>query len=814
MGRPAHGAMLKASLEKAELDGAARRSAAGITVHGAAPGLYVQFESRPGVTLNVSSLEDRKVGIEVVAVTREAVGEGEYGPSVERATVFVPDGQVKHFVSKFEAYASTTPKAKGDHRHEDMLDRVSDLRLATLRALWTDSPAAYPADDLTVWWEVWLRRTDGRELERLHEFAVHANLNVGPRRLEFDDRIVVLVRAAPRALAACIDVLNDFAELRATKELASFFVDIDAVEQAAWSDDLLRRVRPPSTDIAVCVLDTGVTRGHPLLAPAIAEGDVYAINPEWGAADDGGGPGNAGHGTEMAGLALYGDLAAALASSAAVHLTHRVESVKILPPKRFGSNDPEMYGTITALGVSYPEAATANRRRVFSLAVTATDERDRGQPTSWSAAIDALAAGRMFDQTKQGLVYLDDDSSHSRLFVVSAGNVEVLEPAHLDRSDTEPVHDPAHAWNALTVGAYTERAELDDSMQPSWTAVARPGDLSPWSTTSVTFGTGWPIKPDVVAEGGNVAEDGHGSVTFGIASLSLLTTYCKPAEKPFVLTWATSAAAAQVARLCAMVSAEYPTHWPETVRALVVHSAEWTSTMKQHLGDAAGKRARARLVRRYGFGVPSAERALHSATDALTLVVEGTIRPFAAGKMREMHLHDLPWPAEVLAGLGAAAVKLRVTLSYFVEPNPGRRGWRTRHRYQSHGLRFEVKRPGELPDDFRKRINRRALDEDEERPAAGSDNGWYLGEEARNRGSLHSDIWEGTAADLADRGMIAVFPVTGWWKELPKRDRSGLGARYALVVSIETPGVETDIWTPVAQEVGLEVRTAIYTLPA
>ncbi len=565
--------MLKASLEKAELDGAARRSAAGITVHGAAPGLYVQFESRPGVTLNVSSLEDRKVGIEVVAVTREAVGEGEYGPSVERATVFVPDGQVKHFVSKFEAYASTTPKAKGDHRHEDMLDRVSDLRLATLRALWTDSPAAYPADDLTVWWEVWLRRTDGRELERLHEFAVHANLNVGPRRLEFDDRIVVLVRAAPRALAACIDVLNDFAELRATKELASFFVDIDAVEQAAWSDDLLRRVRPPSTDIAVCVLDTGVTRGHPLLAPAIAEGDVYAINPEWGAADDGGGPGNAGHGTEMAGLALYGDLAAALASSAAVHLTHRVESVKILPPKRFGSNDPEMYGTITALGVSYPEAATANRRRVFSLAVTATDERDRGQPTSWSAAIDALAAGRMFDQTKQGLVYLDDDSSHSRLFVVSAGNVEVLEPAHLDRSDTEPVHDPAHAWNALTVGAYTERAELDDSMQPSWTAVARPGDLSPWSTTSVTFGTGWPIKPDVVAEGGNVAEDGHGSVTFGIASLSLLTTYCKPAEKPFVLTWATSAAAAQVARLCAMVSAEYPTHWPETVRALVVHSA-------------------------------------------------------------------------------------------------------------------------------------------------------------------------------------------------------------------------------------------------
>jgi hypothetical protein len=38
--------------------------------------------------------------------------------------------------------------------------------------------------------------------------------------------------------------------------------------------------------------------------------------------------------------------------------------------------------------------------------------------------------------------------------------------------------------------------------------------------------------------------------------------------------------------------------------------------------------------------------------------------------------------------------------------------------------------------------------------------------------------------------------------------RSNLGARYALVVSIETPGVETDIWTPVAQQIGVPVEIA------
>jgi hypothetical protein len=160
----------------------------------------------------------------------------------------------------------------------------------------------------------------------------------------------------------------------------------------------------------------------------------------------------------------------------------------------------------------------------------------------------------------------------------------------------------------------------------------------------------------------------------------------------------------------------------------------------------------------------------------------------------------------VLQSLGEAPVRLRVTLSYFIEPNPGRRGWKKRHRYASHGLRFEVKGPTESMEDFRKRLNQKALEEDEEKPSQGGDSSeWYIGETARNRGSLHSDILQGFAADIAERGVIAVYPVSGWWKDQPKRDRSDKGARYALVVSIEAPGVEADIWTPVAEEVGVPI---------
>ena len=41
---------------------------------------------------------------------------------IQHATVFVPDGKVKHFVSRFEKYAQTEPKKKRERRHEDMLD--------------------------------------------------------------------------------------------------------------------------------------------------------------------------------------------------------------------------------------------------------------------------------------------------------------------------------------------------------------------------------------------------------------------------------------------------------------------------------------------------------------------------------------------------------------------------------------------------------------------------------------------------------------------------------------------------------------------
>src|SRR3546814_4392305 len=66
-------------------------------------------------------------------------------------------------------------------------------------------------------------------------------------------------------------------------------------------------------------------------------------------------------------------------------------------------------------------------------------------------------------------------------------------------------------------------------------------------------------------------------------SLSLLTTSRDPIVQPLALSWATSAATAQLSGLAAEVLADDPELWPETVRALLTHSARWTPAMEEAL---------------------------------------------------------------------------------------------------------------------------------------------------------------------------------------------------------------------------------------
>ena len=751
-------------------------------------GIQVEFQSFPDIDLAFESLSRENQGIELRNVRHR--------DDITYATVFVPTRKLEHFEGLITDYLDRRKDRIGRPRdNQRLLDAIQAIRAASVRALWTDDEDVFPESNTEAFaCEIWLPNGSDRQatIEAFRERAASLGMQVSPGELLFPERSVLVAHTSLATIQQSIATLNSIAELRRAKETASFFDSLTLPEQSEWLDDLIDRTTfnsGPDTPY-VCLLDTGVNRRHPLIAPVLDTADLHTVEPAWNARDD------AGHGTEMAGLAIAGNLTNVLDDNGKIELNHRLESVKLLQNDGANGTDSHHHGFLTAEAVSRPEITQPTRHRVFGMAVTAKDNRDRGRPTGWSATLDALAA----DSDNQG--------DTPRLLVVSAGNVTDNGDweRYPDSNDSDGIHDPAQAWNALTVGAYTNLTRITEPDAEDYEPIAPSGGLSPFSTTALAWQRQWPLKPDIVLEGGNAAVDQLGAVH--MASLSLLTTHHDFAARLFTTTNATSAATALASRMAAQVMATYPELWPESIRALIVHSAEWTDTMKRvHLPQKPNKEHYRQLVQRCGYGVPDLDRALWTVANSLTMVVQDSLQPFQKQRgerptTRDMHLHRLPWPQEALESLGATEVEMRITLSYFIEPNPSQRG-NSRYRYQSHGLRFEVKRPTETLNAFRARVNAAV---EKEEPTNTLDPFWLLGANNRHRGSLHSDIWRGTAAELASRAQIAVFPTIGWWRT---RDRLGCvnrSARYSLIVSIRAPDTDVDLYTEVANRIPVPIE--------
>jgi hypothetical protein len=762
------------------------RSAVGIPERA---GTYVEFLSTPDFELTLNSLEDLRKGMRLMNV-RTVERDGE---SQQFATVYVPEAAKTVFLNKLSAYAEKDT-AGGAPRNKELIQSIDDIRRVLVESFWTEPDAAQgPPKEAKQWVEIWVNSDDDDDIGRFRKTlqALQINEHESERFIRFPERVVLVAHANGKDLASLIAHSDQIAEFRAAYEPATPIASSNNKEQTQWVEDLLARSKYPKDDkVVVCLLDTGVNNGHVLLKPLLTPEDLHAFDPSWSKND------RNGHGTLMAGIAAYGDLQDAITRGLPVELSHRLESSKILPDE--GDTPEKLYGAVTAQAIYVPEIEAPDRSRTFCNAVTSESTSDEGRPTSWSGMVDRLTSGA------------EDDKR--RLVIQAAGNIkDPTEWLGYPASNfTKHVHDPAQAWNALTIGACTFRDRITDPNYSEYTPVAGHGELSPFTTTSLLWDPRWPLKPELVLEGGNVAKDPNGKAS-DIDDLRLLSTFHRPLENQFGYHYATSAAAAKAAWMAGQIQRVYPEAWPETIRALMVHSAEWTPAMIQQCAQGHGATAMQNLLRSCGYGTPVLDKALHCLKNRLTLISQAEIQPFDTGSTNEMHLYALPWPKDVLLELGAAEIRMRVTLSYFIEPGPGEIGWKDRYRYPSHGLRFELNSAGEEADEFVRRINGSARTEEAGHPGTSAPREWRIGPNTRNKGSIHSDIWEGRAADLATSNLIAVHPVIGWWRERKHLQRSNSRTRYSLVISIESPEETVDIYTPVAVQVGIPVPIPIIT---
>ncbi|WP_289980786.1 S8 family peptidase [Lactobacillus sp. UCMA15818] len=790
-----HGAFIQRKLKESYERSSKQKQAAAIRYK---EGTYLEFTSAPDYDLSLNSLEDLRQGIKLLNVREESnkVENSDIdndSPKTIKATVYVPEGKESFFLNKIDNFLNTDKKTKtGKPKNNDLINSIEDIHLAMLDSFWVGSESNMPLEK-PEWCEVWLRylavedETKSKtNLEEATNNFIQSCQDLGivfdSKKIIFPERIVRLIFANKKQLRELIEMCDYIAEFRRAPESTNFFDELSGQDQQEWVDELLNRTEFGQGNASICLLDTGLASRHPLISPAIKnERTIQAVKKDWGTSD------HLGHGTQMAGISIYNDLKKKFLEKDDIKINHKIESVKILPPN--SENNVELYGAVTEDAVYLSEIENPTADRTICMAVTSSDfNTDDGSPTSWSAAIDNITSG-------------SSDSNGKRLFLISAGNVYGEEIKDLNYPDSNILHgveNPGQSWNAITVGAYANDIEIESSVYNNCKPLADVDELSPYSSTSRSWDSKWPIKPEILLDGGNMVTNGDDISE--CEDLELLTTNRNFFNRPFSTLGGTSSATAQASWMAAQIYDEYPGIWPETVRALMIHSANWSNRMiQQFCSDDKKTTGRRDLLRTCGYGIPNLNKALECKSNSVNLVVESELQPFSKGKkMNEMNIHQIPWPKEILKSLGETEVKLKVTLSYFIEPSPGERGWKNKYRYSSAGLRFDVINSDETLAEFKKRINYKMRDET---TITGSSRKWYLGTTNRDVGSIHSDFCKAPAVDLCDVNYVAVYPVIGWWRERPNLGRFNNRLRYSLIVSIETPETKYDLYTAITNQI-------------
>lgn len=756
-------------------------------------GTYLSFSSKPGYELAIKNLEDVRKGIRLLSVKNK----GEKKERITTASVFIPQGQENHFIKKIKDFIDKkTPKGKP--KNNEFVTSIDEISEALVGALWTSKEEEIPITD--SYCEIWLRFNASKDpkknkniikktLINFKEDCKKSKIKVCEKEIIFPERIVKLVYANNKKLAKLLYFSNSIAEFRRAPILSNFFTNLEGKDQQEWINDLLERTKFKSSGkVAVCILDTGINSQHSLLKKAIKS--TQSVNDNWNLND------MDGHGTQVAGVVLYDDLRKIMANSSTVIIKHNIDSVKILPDQNSWpkNNNPELYGDITHQAVSKSEIADSDvKNRIICMAVTASDyNTDDGSPTSWSAELDQITSG------------VGEQDSRHLLFLVSAGDTwpdEVQKLGFPNANQSHQIENPGQSWNAITVGAYAGKNNVLISSKEltDFHAVSPVNSLSPFSSTSLNWDNLWPIKPDILLDGGNMMTNDKDVDT--IEDLELLTTN-NNLTKPLATISGTSSAVAQASNMAAVLSEEYPEYWPETIRALLIHSAEWTHEMLEKFCPDNTKNSIRQLLRTCGYGVPNLDRAEYSANNSVNLIIQDEIQPFDKnGIMYEMKLHSLPWPSEALEKLGNKKAKLKVTLSYFIEPGPGQVGWKNKYRYPSAGLRFDINGSNETQKDFEQRIDIAMRENNVKYENSGKRRNWHIGPTVRNVGSIHSDYIETSAIDLSDVTKIAVYPVVGWWKERKYLGKVESKMRYSLIVSIETPSTNVNLYNEIQNKI-------------
>lgn len=437
---------------------------------------------------------------------------------------------------------------------------------------------------------------------------------------------------------------------------------------------------PPLNEVAedaplIGVIDSGVN-DHPFLADIIV--GTIGVPASLGTADDWG------HGTRVAGVAVFGDLRAQLAAGT-LQRGARICAAKVVNER--GEFDDrrlvpsQMREALTTLnqrfGCRIFVIALADRKRVFG----------GGKVGTWAATLDELAR------------------ELNVVIIVSSGNRSPRAGNRLEQAVTEypgylleetnRFFEPAGALNVLTVGAlaHGDGLDADRAQDVRVRPITQSHEPSPFSRTGP--GLGGATKPDVVDIGGTLVFDAVvARLRAGedLPSAGVLTLYHKFLDRLFTAGSGTSYAAPRVAFSAAQILARFPQASANLVRALLIGSADVPDAARLRM-QALGAEATRSVC---GHGLVDPERAIFSDDSRVVLYAEDELA------LDHFAVYRIPIPEPFQTG--NIERHIRVTLAF--DP-PVRH---TRDDYAGIGMSFRLIR-GCQPDLIFEHYRRRDRDD-------------------------------------------------------------------------------------------------------
>lgn len=402
--------------------------------------------------------------------------------------------------------------------------------------------------------------------------------------------------------------------------------------------------RPAPNGPRLCVLDSGITPRHPLLENNVGHYEAVLTGTTSGVDE-------LGHGTMVAGVAVFGDVRAQYEAGAfASEVT--VFSARVSGPDT--AIDPDRLIVNQMLDAIRRFKADPHNCRVFNMSLGEDFAwlQENKRQSIWAESLDLLA------REEQVLIVVSA-GNHDRGHARTAGAAEAVlagYPDYLFEAECG-INSPATAAIAVTVGGIVDRdgvavrrgSDKDDLTRP----VAQPGQPSP--ITRVGPGLNGAIKPEFVAQAGNQLFQGFGSISRQVdddAGLSIMSFSHEPTKNLFGFAVGTSFAAPQVARLAALVwvrlrdaLGEEPD--PNLVRAVLAGAAEVPVPLRELLKSGVGEDGIRRVC---GYGMIDEDVALNSGDRRVTLVTQGSLM------IDSFLIYEVPIPTEFRTAEGRKRV--------------------------------------------------------------------------------------------------------------------------------------------------------------